>query len=286
MSRTKTRPNKTKSKGAGKGKGRSRRTATNSDKYELYELSVQDTGSECDMVDQVWMEKRNRVAQNIREDFAGSAATSMEWVKRRDENTAIAVDNDPTVLGWAEGKLAGRLTSDQILRLTLKQADVLTVRTPKVDSVLAMNFSYYLFRTRQEMRYYFERAHAALVDDGLFLLDAYGGSEAFAEIEEERKVDGFTYVWDQHSYNPISGEAINYIHFRFPDGTQIKRAFTYGWRVWTLPEIQELLEEVGFKATTIYWEGADEDGDGNGEFTPTTIGDAAEGWIAYIVAEK
>ena len=33
-------------------------------------------------------------------------------------------------------------------------------------------------------------------------------------------------------------------------------------------------------------EGADEDGDGNGEFTPATVGDAAEGWIAYIVAEK
>ena len=66
----------------------------------------------------------------------------------------------------------------------------------------------------------------------------------------------------------------------------MEKAFTYEWRLWTLPEIRELLEEAGFGRVTVYWEGTDEDGEGNGEFEPTTRGDADAGWIAYLVAEK
>ena len=150
-----------------------------------------------------------------------------------------------------------------------------------------MNFSYYIFMTRDELRRYFRRVHRALVDDGLFLLDAYGGSDAFLEIQEKRRVEGFTYIWDQHSYNPITGEAVNFIHYRFPDGSQLKKAFTYAWRLWTLPELQELLREAGFGQVTVYWEGTDrKTGEGNDEFNPSTRGEACPGWIAYLVAEK
>ena len=61
---------------------------------------------------------------------------------------------------------------------------------------------------------------------------------------------------------------------------------TYDWRIWTLPELTEMLIEAGFKKATVYWEGTDENGEGNGVFTPTTEGEADAGWIAYIVAEK
>ena len=49
---------------------------------------------------------------------------------------------------------------------------------------------------------------------------------------------------------------------------------------------RELLLEAGFRKATIYWEGEDEDGEGNGEFTPEEKGEADLAWIAYIVAEK
>ena len=61
-------------------------------------------------------------------------------------------------------------------------------------------------------------------------------------MEEERNLDGFTYVWDQHSYNPVNGHVLNKIHFHFPDDTKMTDAFVYDWRLWTLPEIQELLD--------------------------------------------
>ena len=270
-----------------KEKGRHRRTAATSDKHELYEKSVQNPEAEAEFIDQVWKERRRRLARHIREDFCGTAVASVEWLKRRKSNTAIAVDIEPEVLDWARKHLPERLDDEQQTRLTLRQADVLKVRTEPVDSVLAMNFSYYLFKTREALRHYFSRVHRALIDDGIFLLDAYGGSDSFLEMQEKRRVEGFTYIWDQAVYNPITGEALNHIHYRFPDGSEIKKAFTYDWRLWTLPEIQELLYEAGFSKVTVYWEGTDEEtGEGNDEFTPSTRGEACQGWIAYLAAEK
>lgn len=263
------------------------RTASTADRHELYELSVQDAEAEVDLIDQAWKERRGRLASTIREDFCGTAIAAMEWVKRRPDNRAIAVDLDDEVLEWGRTRMSERIDERQRQRLTLIRDNVLTVETEPVDSVLAMNFSYYLFKTRAELLAYFKRAHAALKEDGLFLLDAYGGSEAFSEIEEDRHLDGFTYVWDQAVYNPVTGDAVNHIHFLFPDGSKMKKAFTYEWRVWTLPEIRELLIEAGFADVVVYWEGEDEEtGEGNGEWSVTTRGEACEGWIAYLVAEK
>lgn len=270
-------------KSASKRKGYSARTA---DKYELYEKSVQEPEAEVDLIDQVWKEVRGRTCRSIREDFCGTAAVCMEWVKKRPDNVAIGVDLDPEVLGWGTRVMPERLDDEQRSRVDLIQENVLTVRTPKVDSVLAMNFSYYIFKTRPELCEYFKAARRALKQDGLLLLDAYGGSDSFSELEEDRKFKGFTYIWDQHSYDPITGHGCNYIHFAFPDGTKMKRAFEYQWRLWTLPEIQELLTEAGFSDVTIYWEGTDpKTGEGNGRWKRATRGDADPGWVAYIAAK-
>ena len=137
------------------------------------------------------------------------------------------------------------------------------------------------------LRHYFETARATLADPGMLVLDAYGGADALRCETERRKVGGFTYVWDQHSYDPITGAATNFIHFRFPDGSEMKKAFEYHWRLWTLPEIRELLNEAGFKDVVVYWEGTDDETEeGNGEFTVAKTGEACPGWVAYLVAKK
>ena len=66
----------------------------------------------------------------------------------------------------------------------------------------------------------------------------------------------------------------------------MKKAVRYAWGLWSAPEICGLLLEAGFQKATVYWEGEDEDGEGNGEFTPDEKGEADLAWIAYIVAEK
>ncbi len=262
------------------------RTAEGSDRHELYELSVQNVESEIDFVDKVWEELRGRPATRLREDFCGTFASSAEWVTRREENTAIGVDLDEEVIQWGRDNTLPKLEDPQQDRLTVILDDVLKVECSKVETLLAMNFSYYLFKTRDSLRAYFQAAYAAIEDDGILICDSYGGSESFSEMEEERDLDGFTYVWDQSYYSPISGDVVNHIHFRFPDKTEMSEAFTYEWRLWTLPEIKELMLEAGFSKVTVWWEGTDEDGDGDGEFTADEVGEACEGWIAYLTAEK
>lgn len=262
-------------------------SAETADRHDLYERSVQNSESEIDFVEDVWQDLRGRKASLLREDFCGTAQTSAEWLRRRESNRAIGVDLDAEVVAWGMRRNTERLSEEQMSRLDVRLENVLTVDTGPVETVLAMNFSYYLFKERASLREYFEAVHAALTDDGLFFLDSYGGSDSFTEMEEERDLDGFTYVWDQHAYNPVNGHVLNKIHFHFPDDTKMKDAFVYDWRLWTLPEIQELLLEAGFARATVYWEGTDEESEeGDGEFTPTTEGEACAGWIAYIVAEK
>ena len=48
----------------------------------------------------------------------------------------------------------------------------------------------------------------------------------------------------------------------------------------------DLLEEVGFKNTHVYWEGTNEDGEGDGNFVRVTQGEECESWVSYIVSEK
>lgn len=286
-SAAKSRPNARKSTAAKSKRRGYWRTAANSDRHELYELAVQEVVSECDFIDRVWRKCRGRLCSSMREDFCGTAKASTEWARRRAGNRAIGVDLDESVILWGEHRHRANLPESISSRIMILQADVLTVETPAVETIVAMNFSYFIFKQRETLVRYFRRVFESLSDDGMFFCDAYGGSQAHAEQEEERALDGFTYVWDQNKYNPITGDVSNYIHFRFPDGSEMKRAFAYHWRLYSLPEIQDMLREAGFAKTTVYWEGTDEkSGSGNGIFRPSTKGEACEGWIAYLVAEK
>ncbi|MDP7008036.1 MAG: class I SAM-dependent methyltransferase [Phycisphaerales bacterium] len=261
-------------------------TAKTADTNELYERSVQCPESEVELIYQAWNELRDRKPLVVREDFCGTSAVAREWVKHDPNNRVVGVDLDPEVLAWANKKIGEELTSEQASRVRLVENDVFTVDLPKVDCTLAMNFSYYGFKKREMLLKYFKSVREGLLDDGIFLLDAYGGSDSFVEMDEERDLDGFTYVWDQHLVNPITGDVVNHIHFEFPDGSKIKNAFTYEWRFWTLPEIQDVLVDAGFNRVVVYWEGTDEDGDGNGVWKIDDRGEACAGWVAYIAALK
>lgn len=260
--------------------------AEQADRHELYEMAVQNVEEECRFVSATFKALRGREALLFREDFCGTASAACHWTRLSSEHRAVGVDIDAEVLDWGRRNRVTQLTVDQQSRLRLIKSDVLTATTGPVDVVGAFNFSYWIFQTRPQMLDYFRKIHATLKDDGVFFLDAYGGYEAFEEMTEKTKHDNFTYVWDQARYSPITGEMECHIHFKFPDKSKLKRAFSYTWRLWTLPEITELLSEAGFLNPTVYWEGTDEDGEGNGEFEPDTRGEADAGWIAYIVAEK
>ena len=128
--------------------------------------------------------------------------------------------------------------------------------------------------------------HRSLNEDGLFFMDVFGGADAYNECREKTKQTGFTYIWEQASYEPVSGHYVCHIHFKFPDGSRLKRAFSYDWRLWSLPELRDLLDEAGFRDSHVYWEGEDEEGEPNGEYNRVQTGENDPAWIAYLVAER
>jgi hypothetical protein len=256
----------------------------------LYERSVQCPEAEVDFITHRFEWLRGRPARTLREDFCGTAAVCCEWVGRDPGNRALGIDIDAGILRWAARHNVAALPPHAARRVELREGDVAEAGRAPADVVTAMNFSYWLFKDRAALRGYFEGVRRDLADDGVFFLDAYGGHDAFREIVEERTIDDdegtFTYIWEQARYNPIDGSMTCHIHFAFPDGSRLERAFSYEWRLWTLPEIRELLAEAGFKRTLVYWQGWDENGEADGVFEPASNADADAGWICYITAEK
>lgn len=270
--------------------------ADQADRHRLYQIAVQSVDTEIDMVEQIYREIRGRTAARLREDFCGTANTSCEWVRRRAQNTATGIDLDAEVLAWGERENLAKLSEKQRARIRLLQQDVRAPRQSHAengargdDIILAMNFSYQCFKTRAALREYFAAAHAGLAAGGVLMIDAYGGHESWCNTREKtkHKKHGFTYVWHQRKFNPISAEIQCHIHFHFRDGSKMKRAFSYDWRMWTLPEIREIMAEAGFAKSVVYWEGTDaETGEGTDEYAPAEVGDDDPSWIVYVAGVK
>jgi hypothetical protein len=195
------------------------------------------------------------------------------------------VDLDAPTLRWGREHNLDTLEAGERERVILKRANVLDVTRPKVDLVVALNFSYFIFHTRETLCEYFVAARKSLAKDGLFIGDIFGGWEAQRPMKERTRHYGFTYIWHQHKFDPIRNNGVYHIHFKFNGGGGIRRAFTYDWRLWSIPEILELLAEAGFNEVKIYWEEIDRStGFGNSKFRRQRTATNSEGWIAYFVA--
>ena len=259
---------------------RSRLTAATVDKYVLYEKSVQDPDFEIKLFDKVYR-RSGKKALNLREDFCGTAVLCARWVNGHADRVATGVDLDPEVLAWGREHHIDPL-GDKARRVQLLQLDVLEPTRAKHDVIAALNFSYWVFKTRDVLRQYFTNARKRLAKDGVFVIDAYGGWESQEPMLEPRRIPGgFTYVWDQDGFDPISHDILNHIHFEFPDKTKLDRAFTYDWRFWTLPELQEVMREAGFADVEVWWD--DTDNDDDPVYRPRRHVTNHPGWVAYIV---
>ncbi|HYP90108.1 MAG TPA: class I SAM-dependent methyltransferase [Polyangiaceae bacterium] len=259
-------------------------TAKTADKHVLYQLSVQAPDTEVDFLNGWFTKIRGRKPLSLREDFCGTAILCAAWVKSSSERSATGIDIDRSVLAWGKEHNLAPLTEDQQSRVTLLRQDVRAKVKPKHDIICAFNFSYWIFKTREAMVEYFVTVRSGLAKGGLFLLDAYGGWESHEPMQEHRKIkDGFTYVWDQNTFDAITHDVTNYIHFEFKDGSRLPKAFRYDWRFWSLPELQELLREAGFSKVHVYWDTSNDPE--QDAYRQRTHAPNQPGWLAYMVAE-
>lgn len=265
--------------------------AAQADKFDCYQKSVQSPDHEVEFFEQAYREVFKKKPISLREDFCGTFAVCCRWAASSGRRTAVAVDLCDQTLQWGRDHNLSKLTPAQQKRVKIQRQDVRKKNRPAVDVLAAQNFSFWLFKTRAEVVDYFKVARSNLNASGIMVLDMMGGGECYTEeLVDKRKIKkgkrGFSYHWEQASFNPITADATFYIHFKFADGSKIKRAFEYQWRFWTLPEVREMLAEAGFGESHVYWENEDEDSDQFEEWERAETAPSNPSWICYVVAIK
>lgn len=259
-------------------------------KHLLYEHSVQSPGWHTDWFVEVYRELRGRFPRHLREDFCGTFRLAREWVNRNQHNTAVGIDLDASVLAYGRKHHLPSLTRGQRARIQMKKGDVLDVTSRRFDLIIACNFSFYTFHDRDTLVRYLRGCLRSLAPDGLLILEMAGGPGMIEQTKERKtfRVPGlrgrFRYIWDQQSFDPISHRARYTISFRNEKGDWLRDAFIYEWRIWTLPEVRDAMNEAGFPDSCVYWE-TEHKGEGTGEYARTEKGDNAYSWIGYAVGK-
>lgn len=267
------------------------------DRHALYEVAVQGVDWDLDFLERLYRARNGREARLFREDFCSTAALALGWTLRHPENRAWAVDLDPEPLAWARrhrlpfAREAGE-------RVTLVRGDVRKARRPLADVTCALNFSWWIFHRRADLLAYLRAARASLAPGGLLVLNAFGGAKAERPLTERTRksasngpdgepVPGFTYVWEQKRFEPLTRNLLAHIHFELRDGTKLSKAFTYDWRMYTLPELRDAVLEAGFRDFEVWSEGWDAARRTHtGRLHRRAKLDNDDCWIAYCAAYK
>ena len=264
--------------------------ADKADKYDCYQQSVQEPEHEIDIFDQAFREAYNRKALKLREDFCGTFAVCCYWVESDSKRSAWGIDLCEETLQWGKNNNLNKLKEKDSRRVTVMEQDVRERSTPQVDVLTAQNFSFWIFKTREEVLEYFKVAYANLASEGVIVMDMMGGRDCYdSDLVDKRTIvkgkKGFKYHWEQAYFNPVNSHCKFYIHFKFADGSKMKKAFQYDWRFWTIPEVRELLMEAGFKHTVVYWE---EDTEDDEDATWSKVDEAPNdySWLCYVVGIK
>ena len=256
------------------------------DKYAFYNQSVQSAAEDVKFYRKTFRQlRKGKLPEVLREDFCGTGAISCEWVKLDKTHKSCGLDLDSEPMNYGRQHYISKLKPSQQERAVLIKKDVLSRDLPSADIVVAVNFSYFFFKKRDILKRYFDNVYKSLNQDGIFVLDIFGGTQCTDAIEDKTKHKNFTYYWDQKNFDPVTNEAYFEIHFRYKQ-KKYEGVFAYDWRMWSIQEIREIMQEVGFQDTKVYWEGTDKKGRGNGIFLPVEKGESCLSWIAYIAGVK
>ncbi|CAH9070849.1 unnamed protein product [Cuscuta europaea] len=291
-------------------------------KFMLYQQSVQSPKGDISYLQKFFlMYVGGRVPLHLQEDFCGTALLSAEWLRSDARRTAVGLDLDIEALDWCiennlnntgtdvssraflfHGNVLRPLDAKRIMVSTqdgthgLLELKLTDSQLPDRDIVCAFNYSCCCLHTRQELIKYFKHVFTVLSKKGgIFVMDLYGGTSSECELRLQRKFPQFTYVWEQTEFDIIKRKTRISLHFNLQKSQRkLRHAFSYSWRLWSLPEIRDCLEEAGFGAIHFWMRQMP-----NSEEIKSTYGFSAgqdikyeevtsfqqqDSWNAYIVA--
>lgn len=261
------------------------------ERFRLYEIAVTNAA----MLARFCKAVAPRSARLMREDFSGTGALARAWADLSPNHRAIAIDKDASVLRYA----------DTHPRLALKASNVLRARD-RADAIAATNFALGYWHTRHDLVAYLAHVRACLNPSGVFIADMYGGATAFELGTQRRRIahptgGSFWYEWEQREADALTARVLNTIHFVLPRKAKrqrafpapssprpraLRNAFTYDWRLWSIPELREAALDAGFARIDFYASLGDAmDQHGNLYPRPLAPGEPLDSdWVVYIVA--
>ena len=269
-------------------------------KLALYRRAVQHPQAEAEFLYKAYLHyHRGTAPLLLREDFAGTCAIASAWVGMDNEHQAMAVELHGPTTRWAQREAYNEL-GERADDLHIVQADVMDMVSPKVDITCALNFSTFIYHDRASLKQYFKAARRGLRPGGVLVIDAYGGPGAMLTGTQTREVPaydptgrvdeqlaGMMYHWEQRSFDPVTHRTECRIHFDLADGTRVDSAFIYRWRLWTIPELVELMQEAGFSRAEAWCDAYDPHSDtSDGAYRPIKKMPARRDWIAYVIGVK
>lgn len=259
-------------------------------RYDLYELCVQNAPAMVRFL----VAAHGGKPRVLREDFSGGAGLCRAWVTAPREadappqRTAIAVDIDPVPLKRV-AKVRG---------ITARVADARKV-DDRADVIAALNFPLGYWHTRDALVAYLRLCRRRLKARGVLVGDLYGGADAFCPLTISRGFRGplgerVSYTWEQEEADPATGLVRNALHFKVapPRGKAGKtralpRAFTYHWRLWSIPEFTDAARDAGFASAEVYDQDAGAmDGEGRLHIRPVEGSELDDNYVVYVVARR
>ena len=91
---------------------------------------------------------------------------------------------------------------------------------------------------------------------------------------------------EQASFKAVTHEAINSIHFEFPDGRRLKRAFISDFHILSTAELLDAIQEAGFTKHEVYCIKDDRYTKLPNSMEPTDRVVVSDSWTANIVCYK
>ncbi len=258
------------------------------DRYALYELCVTNPLPLARFLHAV----HGRSPRTLGEDFSGSGALARAWASLGPRLRSIAIDHDAEPLSRLHG----------IERVTTEHRDVLRSRS-RVDILACTNFPIGYMHTRDALIRYLKHVRSRLNSHGILVCDLYGGSNAFTPgsyTQSLRGPDGtrIEYTWEQRDANPLTNRVLNAIHFRAREkGNATPRvfrdAFTYDWRLWSIPELSDAMRDAGFRHVETYHTLGEaieiSSRSSAGTIKPRAMSENDElpdPWVVYVVARR
>jgi hypothetical protein len=222
----------------------------NSKKHALYQSYVQNPKREIEFYRKQFRKIFNKVPLKFREDFCGTGLLCCEWVKSNVLNTALGIDLDLETLNYGLENNINNLSSgfDRVKLIHQNVLDTFDINE-KFDIICSMNYSHFLLHKRKDLVKYFTNVKVNLNTKGLFIMDFFGGSHVFNYHTHNNLTDHYKYIGQQiNILNNVTHISLNFK----TKSDKFEPLFQYDFRVYSLIEIKEALEEAGFNKFVIF----------------------------------